>query len=172
MKTRDDLLAEIRQEQAAWRDLLAEIGEDRMEEPGSMGGWTFKDLTAHLLFWNDRTLARIEAGPGGDAPPPWPESIGHEDEIEDWDEVNAWIHEQSRDRTLRDVLDDKDRQYERLADLIAALSDEALMTPGHFDWMGGRALVEAEFFGHLHEEHLPSIRAWLETRDRGSGAGI
>ena len=37
-------------------------------------------------------------------------------------------------------------------------------TPGRFDWMEGQALVDADFFGHLHEEHEPSIRDWLATR--------
>ncbi|HUG16741.1 MAG TPA: maleylpyruvate isomerase N-terminal domain-containing protein [Thermomicrobiales bacterium] len=164
MKTRADLLDHIRREHAAWRALLAEVGEDRMEEPGPMGDWTFKDLAAHLLFWNERTIARIEAGPGGRIPFPWPASFGDEDEIEDWDEVNAWIYEQHRQLPLRDVLADKDRQYERFEQLIEALPDDALLTPGHFEWMGGRALVEAQFFGHLHEEHMPSIQAWLASR--------
>lgn len=160
MKTRDELLQEIHNERAAWRALVDEIGEDRMEEPGPMGDWTFKDLAAHLLVWRERTLARIEAGPGGNPPTPWPSSLDTDDEI------NDWIHEQHRDRPLPDVLADVDRSYERLADLIQTMPEEDLMTPGRFGFEGmeDTALVEADFFGHLHEEHEPSIRAWLQTR--------
>jgi hypothetical protein len=163
MKTRAELLREINAERAAWHALEAEVGEDRMEEPGAMGDWTFKDLTDHLSFWSERTLARLEAGPGGKLPPdPWPASMGTEDEIEDWDEVNAWIYEQHRDRPLRDMLAEADRFYERLAHLIATMPEEDLMTPGRFGF--DKPLVEGEFFGHLHEEHEASLRAWLRTR--------
>ena len=44
---------------------------------------------------------------------------------------------------------------------MMALSDEDLLTPGRFDWMEDKALIDGDFFGHLHEEHEPSIRAWL-----------
>jgi hypothetical protein len=162
MKTRDELVQQIRDERAAWHALLAEVGEDRMEEPGPMGEWTFKDLTAHLTFWQEWTITRIEAGPGGNPPTTWPAAMGTEDEIDDWDEVNGWIHEQHRYRPLRDVLAGADRTYELLAALIETMPEEDLMTPGRF-WFD-EPLVDAEFFGHRYEEHEPSIRAWLQTR--------
>jgi hypothetical protein len=159
MKTRDELLQQIRDEREAWNALLAEVGEDRMEEPGPMGDWNFKDLVAHLTAWRERTLARLAAGPDGDVPPPaWPASLTTDDEI------NDWIHEQHRDRPLGDVLADADQSYERLAHLIETMPEEDLTTPGRFEWMEDTPLVEADFFGHLHEEHEPSIRAWLQSR--------
>ncbi|MDQ3549333.1 MAG: ClbS/DfsB family four-helix bundle protein [Chloroflexota bacterium] len=160
MKTRDELVQQIHDERTAWHALLAEIGEDRMEEPGPRGDWTFKDLAAHLLGWREQTIARIEAGPGGNPPTPWPASLGTDDEI------NAWIHEQHRDRPLSDVLADEDRSYERFANLIATMPEDDLMTPDRFGFEGmeEKALVEGDFFGHLHEEHEPSIRAWLQSR--------
>ncbi len=158
MKTRDELARLVHQERADWHALLAEVGEDRMDEPGPMGDWTFKDLAAHLLGWRERTIARIEAGPGGNPPTPWPASLETDDEI------NAWIHEQHRDRPLRDVLADVDRSYERLAALIETMPEEDLMTPGRFDFLEGKAFADVNVFGHLHEEHEPSIRAWLQTR--------
>lgn len=160
MKTRDDLIRQIHDERAAWNALLTEVGEDRMEEPGPMGDWTFKDLAAHLLGWREQTIQRFEAGPDGNPPKPWPASLETDDEI------NAWIRDQHRDRPLRDVLADTDRSYERLADLIATMPEDDLMTPGRFGFEGmeDTALVDADLFGHLHEEHEPSIRAWLQTR--------
>ena len=46
--TKAALLERVRRERADWERLLAEVGEARMEEPGPMGQWTFKDLQAHL----------------------------------------------------------------------------------------------------------------------------
>ena len=51
---RDRLVAHIRAERALWANLVTEIGEDRMTEPGPMGEWTFKDLASHLLAWRER----------------------------------------------------------------------------------------------------------------------
>lgn len=152
---KDALLAQIRMEHAGWRALLAEIGEERMEQPGPMGDWTFKDLVAHLGGWREWTFRKLEAGPGGKPAPFWPSTLTDDDEI------NNWFYEQNRDRPLRDVLADYDASFGRLAVAIAALPDEDIATPGRFDWMEGRALADAQFFEHLHEEHEPSIRAWL-----------
>jgi hypothetical protein len=159
---RKRIVADIQAERAWWADLVNEIGEDRMTEPGPMGDWTFKDLASHLLGWRDRTIARLEAAAAGrDEPPnPWPAELGDEED----DPINAWIHERTRDRPLRDILDDVDRSYERLASAIAALPDVLLIRPGAFPWLDGEALADAEFFGHLHDEHEPAIRAWLDGR--------
>ena len=165
MKTRDELIEEIHAERAAWNDLLDEVGEDRMEEPGPMGDWIFKDLAGHLLFWQERMLDRMEAGPAGDPPPPpWPAEMGDEDEESNWEEINAWIRELHSDRPLADILADLGRTYERFTELVATMPEDDLLTPGRYEALGGKALIEADFFGHLHEEHEPSLREWLRTR--------
>ena len=45
------LVATCERERAVWRELVREVGVDRMNEPGPMGPWSFKDLAAHLLGW-------------------------------------------------------------------------------------------------------------------------
>jgi hypothetical protein len=46
------------------------------------------------------------------------------------------------------------------------LPDEALNDPNRFPWLEGNALgaqiLSGEFFSHLHEEHEPEIRRWLQ----------
>jgi hypothetical protein len=63
---------------------------------------------------------------------------------------------------VRDVLDDIDRSYERLGTAIAALREETVTDPDAFPWLGGQALADRDLFGHVHDEHEPSIRAWLD----------
>src|SRR5690348_18238395 len=155
--TKDDLLARMRAEHEGWRALLAEVGEERMERPGPMGEWTFKDLAAHLSGWRERTIRRLEAGPGVEPAMPWPANLTDDDEI------NDWIHEQNRDRPPRDVPADADASYDRLAGAITALPEADVPTAGRFAWAEGIALADADFFGHLHEEHEPSLRTWLAS---------
>lgn len=46
--TKGQALAAIDAERNAWRELVAAVGPGRMDAPGPMGDWTFKDLVAHL----------------------------------------------------------------------------------------------------------------------------
>ena len=158
--TKDELLRSIQAERGKWHALVAEVGEGRMDEPGPMGVWTFKDLAAHLTGWRERTIGRIEAAGRGEPepPPPWPVELTEDDPI------NDWIYRQNLDRPLRDVLADADQSYERLAAAVAALPEEAVVTPGYFPWMEGQALADGNLFGHLHEEHEPDVEAWLAKR--------
>jgi hypothetical protein len=125
-----------------------------------MGEWTFKDLAAHLLGWRERAIDRLEAAAEGrqEPPPRWPA------DMEDDDLINDWVQASQRDRSTQDVLDDVDRSYVRLAAAVAALPEDVVRDPGAFEWLGGESLAETDLFGHLHDEHLPSIRAWLAAR--------
>ena len=158
-RVKTEALERIAAERRYWRDLVAEVGEDRMDEPGPMGQWTFKDLAAHLLGWRQRMIARLEAAVAGEREPApaWPADLSD-------DEVNEWLHERDRDRPLREVLDDVDRSYDRIERAVAALPDDVVTDRSAFRWLGGESLAEAALFSHLHEEHEASIREWLRTR--------
>ena len=160
MTQREELIERIRDEQRQWRDLIGKVGRDRMNEPGPMGEWTFKDLVGHLAGWRARTVGRLEAAVAHrDEPPaPWPA------DMKDDDAINAWLRERDRARSLDDVLAEYDGSFDRLAAVATILADDALVTPGYFPWMGDAALADAPLFGHLHDEHEPAIRQWLRTR--------
>lgn len=163
-QVKQDALQRIDEERAAWRALLAEVGEDRMTEPGPMGEWTFKDLASHLTGWRSYSISRLEAAlrGEGDAPFPWPAVLTTDDEI------NDWLRQADRDRSLPDVLAEHDATYPRLRSVVEAMPDEMLTNPGAFPWLDGEALgemvVSGRYFGHLHEEHEPAVRAWLDGR--------
>jgi hypothetical protein len=156
-----ELAARIRADRELWRALVEEVGRDRMDEPGPMGEWTFKDLAAHLAAWRNARLPMIEALGRGESLPaaPWPAGM------EDVDEINAWFHERDRTRPLDDLLEDYDRSFERLAAAIEALPESVAHDSNALPWTDGTAAVDVDFTEHLHEEHLPAIRAWLDSRD-------
>jgi len=168
--TKARVLDAIDAERAAWQALVAEVGESRMEEPGPMGDWSFKDLAAHVTGWRQRSLDRIEAGLRGepDTPTPWPAALSTDDEI------NAWIHQREHDRPLAAVLADADATFARLRVAVEALSDEDLNDPRRFPWLDGRSLAQeirsGEFFAHLHDDHEPDVRAWLDRRGDTGGS--
>jgi mycothiol maleylpyruvate isomerase-like protein len=154
------VVAQIAAERLFWRNLVADVGEDRMEEPGPMGDWTFRDLASHLLGWRQHFIARLESAAEGrpEPPTPWPSDIVGDEAI------NAWIRARDLGRPLRDVLDEIDGSYERLAVAMAALPADLLVRADAFSWMGGEPLADTDLFSHLHQEHEASIRAWLAER--------
>ena len=157
------LLEQIDREQAFWEQLVDEIGEERMQEPGATGDWTFKDVVAHLNGWRTLTLARLDAARHGQASvaPPWPAHLNEEDDVE---EINDWIYQANRDRPLREVLDEYGSSFQRMRDAVAAISERDLTEPGRYLWLGDAPLsiVITHSFGHLHEEHEPALRDWLD----------
>jgi len=160
MTVQDDAVAAIRADQRFWRELAAEVGVDRYAEPGPMGAWTFGDVAGHLLGWRNRSIARLEALADGAPEPanPWPADLDGDD-----DRVNAWIREQHAGRSAAQLVADYDASYDRLAAVIARIPDDTLTDRSAVPWLGGLALVEANFTSHLHDEHVPDIRAWLDA---------
>jgi hypothetical protein len=166
---RTDVLAEIDRQREGWEGLLAEVGEERMEQPGAAGNWTFKDVVAHLSGWQRRTLVRLEAVRRDQpiAPPPWSAELGAiEDEEEQVQRINDWLYEQNRDRPLADVLAESRGQWDELREVVGVLPDAVLNDPARFPGLEGESLAQSvvggSLLGHFHEEHEPAIRAWLD----------
>lgn len=166
---RDALLHEIADERVWWRAWLDEIGTERMERPGAMGDWTFKDLTAHISAYRERFINRLAAGPHGTPTPVWPPHLDDPATGGSLDAVNAWIHAQHQHRPLAEVLAEADASFDRLADAFRHLSDADLTTPGRFAWApSGRSLgdlIRGQLFSHVHDAHEPDVRAWLATQE-------
>jgi len=157
---RAELVQQLHSEQHAWETLLAEIGEDRMEEAGVAGAWSIKDVVAHLTAWRRRTVGRLEAVAHGRPEPAheWPAEL-HED-----DEINAWFHERDRDKSVRQTVAESRRVFEQLVSAIEKLPEDSLDHPERFPWMQGAQVTGATFFGHFHDEHEADMRAFLSRQ--------
>ena len=118
--SKTQLLAELNNENAAWLALLDDIGEANMTQPEVAGGWSIKDIVAHLTGWRRRTVRLFQAmlNHEPDFTPPWPP------ELQDDDEINAWIYEANRDRPLADVLSDLREVFQQFMDVVAAFPDD------------------------------------------------
>lgn len=162
-------LRRIDEERAHWQALVEEVGDDRMNEPGPMGEWTFKDLVAHLTGWRSYSVSRLEAVMRGeaDAPFPWPTVLTGDDEI------NAWLRDSSGRQSLGEVLADYHATFLRLHSVIEEMPDDVLADPGSFPWLEGDtvgdAIVAGRYFDHWHDEHEPGVRAWLEGTSGAPG---
>ena len=158
MRTREEQTAVIKADQQFWRDLAAEVGPERYDEPGTIGEWSFGELAGHLVGWRERTIARLEAAARGE-PDPLPFEPDTDDEI---DAMNDTIRETYAGRPAAELVDAYTDTYDRLIRALDALPLSTLTDPHALSFTEGAALIEIAFTGHLHEEHVPGVRAWLD----------
>ena len=155
--SKTQFLAEMRAEQANWEALLDEIGEAHMTQPEVAGGWSIKDIVAHLTGWRRRTVRRFQAllHHDPDFSPPWPPELREDDDI------NAWIYEANRDRPLADVLSESREVFQQLLATLAAFPEEELQNLPRIFGLEEEPVSGRLLFAHFHEEHEPDMRAWL-----------
>ena len=161
---KSELLNWLQEEYKQWEVLLEQIGSTHMDEPGVNGQWSMKDVIAHLSDDNRRLVANIQAAQRSEPepPPPWPAHLQTDDEI------NAWIYESNRGRSVRQVLDESHQLFQHLLAVVKELSEDVQIDTVH---QGGRAyylvrlddqrVQPGEFFDHFHDDHEPDVRAWL-----------
>jgi hypothetical protein len=161
-KLKHQIVEVIDEERTEWEALLADVDPGCMEEPGVVGQWSFRDVTAHLLAWRDGGTRLLEAEARGEPEPPapWPADLTGDDEI------NAWLYERDRNIPVDDVLELYADTFARLSAVVLALPDDALTNPNYFAWMDGQSVAESmldrSWFDHLHVEHEPQIRSWID----------
>ena len=164
------LVGLIDAERTRWHALLTEVGAARMEQPGVEGGWSVKELIAHLTFYERRVVegAQRVLATGQFTRP--------DDELAamTMDERNAVIAAQARARLVADVLAEADQVFAHLRTLIARAPQDLLNDPRRLGtpedediapWMR----VANNSYGH-YRQHEQAIRAWLERTRQGGEA--
>jgi hypothetical protein len=128
-----DLLAEIQRERHALDDELASLTPRQMTRGGvTRGGWSVKDILAHLVEWQRMNLDWYAAGVRGEKPAmPAP---GYT--LRELPRLNAMIYRKHHRRSLRAVLDDYRSFHDRVVSLIETLPDDELVTLARYPWTG------------------------------------
>ncbi len=170
MKTKEEILIELGEELCRWQELLANFSEEQLTAPSLPGGWSVKDVIAHLMAWQLRTIARVEAALNGGDPqfPNWPQHLDPHDE-DDVDELNAWLYETYRDQPWPTIYRTWRDNFSRLIELSEQIPEEDLHEVGKFSWLPEYPLsyILTATYDHHHREHLEPLRAWLqEKRDK------
>lgn len=166
--TKSELLNWLQNEYQQWAASIEQIGAERMEQPGVAAHWSVKDIIAHLNGWQRKFNDHLQAAQRGDPqpPPPWPEQLQEEDEI------NEWIYESGRGRSVRELLDESQQLLQQLFALVEGLPDDVQIDEirhgrsYYLVWVGGERFPIGEFFDHFYDDHEPDIRAWLEQGEQ------
>ena len=149
MRTRAEQIAVIRRPQ------FGAISPPRVgpARTPNRGRWARTgDMAGHLVGGGLDDRPRGRRPPGGSMPA-----------ADDDDAINVWIHDQHAGRSAGQLVADYDGSYDRLVRALEALPDAMLATV--IEWIG-EPLVNADFTDHLHDEHVPSVRAWLDGHPR------
>ena len=158
-ESKSEILEKTRTSRRAFDDLLAQIPENRMIEPGAEEDWSIKDILAHITVWEQRMLGWIQVAVEGLEPEmPAPGLTW-----EEVDELNAATYAAYKEQPLDEVIKAYLASYEQALEVLQAYPEEALMKSDYFTWRQGRPLsivVAANTYWH-YDEHLPSLQQFL-----------
>ena len=162
--TKSRLYEEIYAERDALENTLASLDESEMTDPILEGGWSVKDVLAHIVDWEQRMVEWINLSLDADGP----------DLSSDWSDdilnkLNQEIYESNKDRALQDVMEEFQLSYQQSWKAIERLTDEDLFDPHRFTWRVGSPMwyiVEANMSGH-YKEHNEAIKNWSQEKRKG-----
>jgi hypothetical protein len=140
------------------------VGRAKMEEPGVNDGWSIKDEIAHLTFWNQTLVTRLEAAAAGIDPDTavFPKS---KEEIDAW---NARRFAESKTLPLDAILNEYSNTFAAVIAGVEALPEADLFDASRFAWTEGQPLersVAGEIYEH-YPEHIEQIERWVAAHGR------
>lgn len=172
--TKTELLERMRVGRAAWDERIARVDPETLTEPSLAGGWSAKDLIAHVAAYERWTAAQLRAlrtgrpltnlEQYGTAEPP----AGFD--ALDLDERNAALYAIARDLPMAEAQAQSAAAFAALVAAVEALDEVTLATTGALDWTGDRTLLEIlpeQSYDH-YAQHADDVQALVDKQ--GSGA--
>jgi hypothetical protein len=139
-----ELLDRVDEAWARFHDALKRLRGEQLAERIA-GGWTRKQMLAHVAAWHDLTIERLVAFM----------SDGQVHRLdEDDDVVNARVARTAEGRTTGEILDAVESSFRRLRRQIGYLTDEQLVV--HDGWPA--AVIAGNTYEH-YAEHTPDLEA-------------
>ena len=150
------LIDTLRTEREQWESLLAQIGEERMVQPGVAGeAWSVKDIIIHVM-WYERETVGILQQRAFIGSPLWQVSQ---------EERNAAMVAEKQNYSLQEVHAEAQQVFEQLVQAIQAFPEADLndagslrdIPPGWLPWQ----VIASNSYEHYHQ-HIPDLHAWIE----------
>lgn len=162
--SKTELLHEIEVEKGKLDKLLIGLRTDEMIESGvTPGGWSVKDILAHLIGWQRMILSFHEAEKGGEDP----EVPGHGLTWRETPKLNALIYEESRETPLAEILKSFETCHRSMLGLMDTESDKDFVAVGRFRWAGPSwtlsDYVRAETASH-YRWATNHMKKWMRAR--------
>ncbi len=163
MNMKDHILTALSEQFNQWEDLLASISEKQITTPHLPSDWSIKDDIAHLMAWQQRSIARLEAAQFNQEPafPQWLPALDPDSEG-NTEQTNAWIYETYREQPWSTVHEQWRAGFLRLLESGERVTERDLLDAGRYPWLAGHplAFILIASYDH-HQEHLEKLLAWL-----------
>ncbi|HEX4203488.1 MAG TPA: DinB family protein [Ktedonobacteraceae bacterium] len=137
----------LRQAQISQNAFFQELTPTELATVGTSEYWSAKDHVAHMTFWRQRLVLRLQAIIRQETPP----------KSEDFEQLNPIIFEEQRYRPWSDILSESDHVYAELITLTDQLTEEDLTAFNRFAWTHEGAPLYTDFMGNCYEhtqQHL------------------
>lgn len=152
-----ELLEEIRAERDALDALLKKVSPKQMIVRGvTPGGWSIKDILAHVLGWQERMMRWHETERRGGSPSVPAPGLS-------WKDVkhfNEMIYQEHRDRSVGTVLKNYGEAHDKIVGLVKRTPDADLVTVGRFKWTGPTWTL-SDFCRAQTASHYRWARKWI-----------
>jgi hypothetical protein len=144
-----DLESAMRAGHARLEAWLDSHSEEEMLAPSLHGGWSGKDLLAHLGFWEQKMASFCQVLLNGETPV---ETVG----VFDIDAMNAAAFAEHHEQSLEAVRTFERQSFQLLLEQTEKSSEAELVDPQRFPWLKGATLgewIEGNSYGHYEEHH-------------------
>jgi hypothetical protein len=160
MTSKPEILAMLQSEFDRWEEVLNGLSEEQITAPNFISDWSIKDTLAHLMAWQTRSIARLEAAQSGKEPDftRWPVQP-LPDPGDNTEEINAWIYKTYREESWSVVHRSWRTGFLRFLELAQAIPEKDLLDPKRYPWMEGQSLLAVLQFSyeHHHMDHLEPL---------------
>lgn len=139
----------------AFQASYAGLTDEELLAPGVTGGWSVRDIVAHVTTWEEEALKFLPLILEGGQPPRYSVTYGGIDAF------NARMTETKRTYPLSEVRRQQDDVHRRLVALVESAPEDQLVRETRF-----RRRLRLDTYGH-YAGHAAAIRKWRERRSAG-----
>ena len=148
------LLDLLQQAQISQNSFFQQLPPAELTAIGTPECWSAKDHVAHMTFWRQRLVLRLQAIIQ-QAPQP---------AFEDFEQLNPAIFEEYRYHSWSTLLSESDQAYAELVSLVSHLTEEDLTAFHRFDWNDNGMPLYTVFMGSCYEHTQIHLAQYLLDR--------
>lgn len=159
--TKGKLLEKIHMERDRFEETVVKLTKDQILDPGLAGGWSVKDILAHISVWEFRMIEWLEQALKGEVP----ELLAPDRTWDDLDEMNKQSYSENQSKSLSLILSQFHASFPKAIQAVEETPETALIDLNRFEWRDGNPLwkiVATITFWH-YKEHGEQITAWLKN---------
>jgi hypothetical protein len=174
LKTKKQILSLLNDEFSRWEEITASLSEEQITASQLHANFSIKDVIAHLMAWQQVSIARLEAARLNKEPefPDW--LAGSDPESESAvDQYNARIYQTYHQLPWARVHQEWKDGFLRFLKLGEEIPETDLLDTGKYPWLKGYSLLAVlqGSYEHHHVDHLEPLLDWIRQHGNEKPSG-